>query len=110
MSQPTLNLLHEKFEMKDEEIRDDNSEDGKPLTVGQFTPRIILQIANLAFCWFCCVFVFYGLNLNSVYLEYWNKYINFIVSFIFHQGLDTSTVFSSENWKCPGLASPTIFP
>ena len=43
--------------------------------------RVILQIANISYLWFATIFVYYGLNINAVYLEYWDKYISFIVSF-----------------------------
>jgi hypothetical protein len=80
MSQQTLNSLHERIEIKEGVVRVEKSDDGnwrKGISM-----RIVMQIANLSYCWFATVFVYYGLNLNSVYLEYWNKYINFIVSMI----------------------------
>lgn len=42
--------------------------------------RVVLQILNVSFLWFATIFVYYGLNINAIYLEYWNKYISFIVS------------------------------
>lgn len=42
--------------------------------------QLLLLIANTSYLWFATVFVYFGLNINSVYLEYWNKYISFIVS------------------------------
>lgn len=81
MSQQTLNSLYEKIEIKDEEMRAEESEDGK-VKSSRISTRIVMQIANLSYCWFATVFAYYGLNLNSVYLEYWNKYVNFIVSMI----------------------------
>lgn len=78
MSEQTLNSLHEKIEIKDGVVRVEKSEN-RSWSSG-ISMRIVLQIANLSYCWFATVFVYYGLNLNSVYLEYWNKYVNFIVS------------------------------
>lgn len=43
--------------------------------------KIVTQLVVTSFLWFSTIFVYYGLNINSVYLEYWDKYINFIVSF-----------------------------
>lgn len=42
--------------------------------------RLVLMIANISFVWFSTIFVYQGLNINAVYLEYWNKYVSFIVS------------------------------
>lgn len=83
MSQQTLNSLHERIEIKDGGVRVENSKDGN--WKHGISMRIVMQIANLSYCWFATVFVYYGLNLNSVYLEYWNKYINFIVSMMFKE-------------------------
>lgn len=93
MSQQTLNALHEKIEIKDEEneskaMKLNGDEDSSRCVSGskgrgRISMRVVMQIANLAYCWFAIVFIYYGLNLNSVYLEYWNKYINFIVSIFF---------------------------
>lgn len=82
MSQQTLNSLHEKIEIKDlDELGSENSEESS-IGNGRVSTKIVMQIANLSYCWFATVFVYYGLNLNSVYLEYWNKYVNFIVSMV----------------------------
>jgi len=79
MNVQTLNSLNEKIEMQkskdtNEYVADD-SEWMKKISL-----KIVMQIANLAYCWFAVIFVYYGLNLNSVYLEYWDKHVNFIVS------------------------------
>lgn len=87
MSQQTLNSLHERIEIREEDSKAiksiDNEAVGKGKWREQISMRVIMQIANLSYCWFAIVFVYYGLNLNSVYLEYWNKYMNFIVSIFF---------------------------
>lgn len=44
------------------------------------TRKIIWRVLNLSYCWFTVTFVYYGLNLNSVYLSSFNKYLNFIFS------------------------------
>lgn len=80
MSQQTLETLHERIEIKDEESKAMKSSNVRSNWREKISMRALMQIANLAYCWFAVVFVYYGLNLNSVYLEYWNKYINFIVS------------------------------
>lgn len=85
MSQQTLDSLHERIEIKDEESKAMKSSNVRSSWREKISMRALMQIANLAYCWFAVVFVYYGLNLNSVYLEYWNKYINFIVSFSFIQ-------------------------
>lgn len=41
---------------------------------------IFMQLLLMSYLWFSTIFVYYGLNINSVYLEFWNKYVNFIVS------------------------------
>lgn len=87
MSQQTLDSLHEKIEIKDEEAKAVESGTVRTSWRAQISMRALMQIANLAYCWFAVVFVYYGLNLNSVYLEYWNKYINFIVSIFFNSFL-----------------------
>jgi hypothetical protein len=84
MSQQTVNSLHEKIEIKSGDAKavkssSGNHDEGSKWR-SKITLKVAMQIANLAYCWFATVFVYYGLNLNSVYLEYWNKYINFIVS------------------------------
>lgn len=48
--------------------------------------RVIMQIVNISYLWFSTIFVYYGLNINAVYLEYWDKYTSFIVS---HELLET---------------------
>jgi hypothetical protein len=78
MSVQTLNSLDEKIEM--EKSSSENHEEKRAEGSQRVSTRAVLQIANLSYCWFATIFVYYGLNLNSVYLEYWNKHINFIVS------------------------------
>lgn len=48
----------------------------------QSRKTIILQLLLMSYLWFSTIFVYYGLNINSVYLEFWNKYVNYIVSLI----------------------------
>ena len=40
---------------------------------------ILLKVANLCFCWFANTFVYFGLNLNSVYLNLFDKYFSYIL-------------------------------
>lgn len=77
LSQTSLLKLNEKVELRE---LDDAVDVGK----GQTSSRVVLQIANISFLWFSTIFVYYGLNINAVYLEYWNKYISFIVSSFEH--------------------------
>lgn len=76
LSETSLYRLNERIEMKEaeEEIRRIEVKSGKT------SWRVILQILNLSYLWFATIFVYYGLNVNAVYLDYWNKYVSFIVS------------------------------
>ncbi|KAG5672758.1 hypothetical protein PVAND_002855 [Polypedilum vanderplanki] len=74
MSVQTLNSLDEKIQMQNS----NNNTLESASKSEKISIRAVLQITNLSYCWFATIFVYYGLNLNSVYLEYWNKYINFI--------------------------------
>lgn len=78
MSEQTLSSLDENIEMENNAKKSPVKTEGSM----KYSKKIILQIANLSYCWFATIFVYYGLNLNSVYLEYWDKYINFIVRMI----------------------------
>lgn len=40
---------------------------------------ILFKVANLCFCWFANTFVYFGLNLNSVYLNLFDKYFSYIL-------------------------------
>jgi hypothetical protein len=74
LSETSLTMLNKKIELQpseDEQI----IESEKPKT----NLRMILLIANISYIWFATLFVFYGLNINAVYLEFWDKYISFIV-------------------------------
>lgn len=75
MSAQTLNSLEEKIQMQNS-----NKSHSTERKSEKISTRAVLQIVNLSYCWFATIFVYYGLNLNSVYLEYWDKHINFIVS------------------------------
>ena len=79
MNVQTLNSLNEKIEMQKSKDTNENIADDSEW-MKKISLKIVMQIANLAYCWFAVIFVYYGLNLNSVYLEYWNKHVNFIVS------------------------------
>ncbi|CAG9808337.1 unnamed protein product [Chironomus riparius] len=77
MSVQTLSSLNEKIEMQKSKDTNGNIADDSEW-MKKISLKIVMQIANLAYCWFAVIFVYYGLNLNSVYLEYWNKHVNFI--------------------------------
>lgn len=79
MNVQTLSSLNEKIEMQKSKDANGNIADDSEW-MKKISLKIVMQIANLAYCWFAVIFVYYGLNLNSVYLEYWNKYVNFVVS------------------------------
>lgn len=74
MSENSLERLSEQVELKDEEG------DEKVAEARGTSLRVVLQIANISYLWFATIFVYYGLNINAVYLEYWDKYVSFIVS------------------------------
>lgn len=77
LSKNSLERLNEKVVLRDSEESISKPVDDKQKT----SRRAILQIANISYLWFATIFVYYGLNINAVYLEYWDKYISFIVSF-----------------------------
>ncbi|KAG5868302.1 hypothetical protein JTB14_022786 [Gonioctena quinquepunctata] len=41
---------------------------------------LTLRLINCCFCWITCVFLFYGLTLNSVSLAAGNKYLDFMLT------------------------------
>ena len=76
LSENSLTLLNEKVELRDEESEVSfGAADSNKISM-----RAVLKIANISFLWFATIFVYNGLNINAVYLEYWDKYISFIVS------------------------------
>lgn len=79
LSEDSLLKLNEKVELRDEDGSVSISSDKKSKKI---STRAILQIANISYLWFATIFVYYGLNINAVYLEYWNKYVSFIVSIV----------------------------
>lgn len=74
LSQDSLTKLNEKVELKD------NDEVVYDSGTRKTSKRVVLQILNISYLWFATIFVYYGLNINAVYLEYWDKYVSFIVS------------------------------
>lgn len=79
MSQVSLQQLNEKIEMQEAEaeaVRNSSQNN----TTKIWTPRVVLQILNISYLWFATLFVYYGFNINAVYLEYFSKYVSFIVS------------------------------
>jgi hypothetical protein len=75
--------LNEKVELRDEDGNASVSSDKKSRKI---STRAIFQIANISYLWFATIFVYYGLNINAVYLDYWDKYVSFIVSIIEGKG------------------------
>lgn len=73
ISENSLVKLNEQIELQNED--DVIKGESRGISI-----RVILQIANISFLWFATIFVYYGLNINAVYLEYWDKYVSFIVS------------------------------
>ena len=82
LSEDSLLKLEEKLELKASE----DEVEVKPTVIlkKKTSMRVIMQIANIAYLWFATIFVYYGLNINAVYLEYWDKYVSFIVSQFLH--------------------------
>lgn len=80
LSENSCSILDKKPKLidSDEEIK---STDNSKRTS---TTQIVLLIANISYLWFATIFVYYGLNINSVYLEYWDKYYSYIVSRLFN--------------------------
>jgi hypothetical protein len=74
ISEDSLMKLNEKVELKDDD--ESLSDTGTHKT----STRIVFQIAKISYLWFAVIFVYYGLNINAVYLDLWSKYISFIVS------------------------------
>jgi hypothetical protein len=79
ISQASLAELDKKnIALKDDEENDVVISDDE-IRSSKMKKRMILQLVVISYLWFSTIFVYYGLNINSVYLEYWNKYYNFIV-------------------------------
>lgn len=78
LSENSLVKLEETFELRDLSLDGENS--GAANEKQETSVRVVLQIANISYLWFATIFVYYGLNINAVYLEYFNKYTSFIVS------------------------------
>lgn len=76
LSESSLLKLDENVELRgsDEDISQSTGEKHRT------SFKALLHIANISYVWFATIFVYYGLNINAVYLEYWDKYISFIVS------------------------------
>lgn len=69
--------MNEKTELLDSDKESTaNSRDTRKTS----TRHVVTMIAIISYLWFATIFVYYGLNINSVYLEYWDKYISYIVS------------------------------
>lgn len=79
MSQVSLQQLNEKIEMKEAEEAAARTSAQTNVTK-TWTPRVVLQILNISYLWFATIFVYYGFNINAVYLDFFSKYVSFIVS------------------------------
>lgn len=78
LSSNSLKKLTENVEIRS----DDNESSASGQTASgnkKSRKKVVLQIANLSYLWFATIFVYYGLNVNAVYLEFWSKYVSFIV-------------------------------
>lgn len=61
-------------------LRKSNDEiDDSPSDAKSNNRRTVLALCNISYLWFATIFVYYGLNINAVYLEYWDKYVSYIV-------------------------------
>lgn len=81
MSQVSLQQLREKIEMQEAE-KEAARINMRANSSKTWTSRVILQILNISYLWFATLFVYYGFNINAVYLDYFSKYVSFIVSSI----------------------------
>ena len=70
------------LDMLETENSGDSEEISKevPRSQESLKSKIVWRVLNLSYCWFTVTFVYYGLNLNSVYLNAFNKHFNFIFS------------------------------
>lgn len=80
LSESSISMLdeHVEFEKSDDDLHPEtSSHENQKRSENR---KSLLILANVSYLWFATIFVYYGLNINSVYLEYWDKYISFIVS------------------------------
>ncbi|CAO1437133.1 unnamed protein product [Diamesa serratosioi] len=79
----SLKQLDEKVEQervkKQEEITLSSSGQKVHNDKQSINAAIVFKVANLCFCWFANTFVYNGLNLNSVYLNLFDKYFSYIL-------------------------------
>lgn len=78
LSENSCSILADQRKLKDAE--EESISNGA--TKGKCSFQVFLLIANLSYLWFATIFVYFGLNINSVNLEYWNKYVSYIVSLL----------------------------
>ncbi|CRK94736.1 CLUMA_CG008236, isoform A, partial [Clunio marinus] len=76
LSENSLMMFDEKIAVLNNSENDSESDDTQDSKISR---RAIIQILNLSYIWFSTLFVYFGLNINAVYLEYWNKYVSFII-------------------------------
>lgn len=81
LSQVSLQQLNEKI-LKQEAQEEAARNNQQTNTTKTWTLRVTLQILNISYLWFATLFVYYGFNINAVYLDYFSKYVSFIVSLI----------------------------
>lgn len=79
LSENSIEMLDQKIEEPQEQEVAPNQDTDKSSTS---STKIVLQIANISYLWFATIFVYYGLNINAVYLEYFSKYVSYIVSLL----------------------------
>lgn len=76
LSENSILLLKVKAELRSsqEDLKVDSSKSQNNFR------KTVQVLCIISYLWFATIFVYYGLNINSVYLEYWNKYVSYIVS------------------------------
>lgn len=79
LSADSLSKLTENVKIRDIDDKEDTTSDQTIIKSKSSQKKMIWKIASLSYLWFATIFVYYGLNINAVYLEYWNKYVSFIV-------------------------------
>lgn len=78
LSANSLTKLTEQVELRDPDDEQNTNNETSSNNENN-NKKTVLKIANLSYLWFATIFVYYGLNINAVYLEYWSKYVSFIV-------------------------------
>lgn len=72
-----LNLFLQSYSEKSIEQLDEKLEESYPIKVALKNRKLLMRLVILSLCWIICVFINYGLSLNSVSISE-HTHINFI--------------------------------